>query len=283
MAMVSRLKEWKTSPVASPADARWARVLVGEHATGALLVVLRERLVASVPSQLGCPVGCSFCVSSGSRLVRSLTYPEMAECFEAALDLASPEERARPVELSFTGEGEPLLNWRACRELLRDLAEERRVQAVRYAFSGVGAEVLLARCESADLPVRLQCSLHCALEPVRRRLVPRSVPVADLEAALRRHASRFDAVELNVVLQDGVNDSPEALEALIAFGEPHWPILLNPLLTGTGAHIAARTRDFEEALRAAGRPVKRYETVARDIEARRIYPLMTARSERAAG
>ncbi len=278
MAMVSSMKEWKTRGVASPPLARWAEISLDEGRTGALLVVLRERLVVSVPSQWGCPVGCRFCVSAASQFVRSLSAEEMSRCFEAALALAAPEEARRPVELSFTGEGEPLLNWRACAELVRALASAQRIQAVRFAFSGVGAEGLLTHCESAGLALRLQCSLHCALDAVRERLIPRSIPVARLEAALRRHAHRFDAVELNVVLQDGVNDSPEALAALLAFGEPHWPVLLNPLLTPTGSREALAADRFERALREAGRPVKRYGAVARDIGTQRIYPLMTGRA-----
>ena len=136
---------------------------------------------------------------------------------------------------------------------------------------------MLSRLALPGLPTRLQFSLHSAREAVRARLVPRSVHLSALEAELRAQASRFTAVELNVVLQDGINDADEDLAALLAWGDTDWTILLNPLLLSNGVRESPRTGLFEQTLRAGGRRVLRYSQVAASIGRKRIYPLLRAR------
>jgi len=51
--------------------------------------------------------------------------------------------------------------------------------------------------------------------------------------------------------------------------------LLNPLLTDCGEVMAKRTDEFEDALRAAGRQVKRYRNIGAQISRSAIYPLLT--------
>jgi len=248
------------------------------YSTGALDIAVKDRRVLSIPSQLGCRVGCTFCVSRHTPLVRNLTAEEMLQMVRMCFEVEPPDGRA--VELSFTGEGEPLLNWKnatACADVV-----ERRypgvITAIRYCFSGIGAKQLLARARHSRLPVRLQMSLHAARQSVRGRLVPRSEPLDDILGALRAHEEQFAAIELNVVLKDGVNDSEEDLRALAQWGDPRWPILLNPLLADGQEVVAASTARFASELRVAGREVKVYSKVGALISRTGIYPLMSARA-----
>jgi adenine C2-methylase RlmN of 23S rRNA A2503 and tRNA A37 len=256
-----------------------AAAFSGYH-TGALDIVLQARRIISIPTQLGCRVGCTFCVSQDTPVIRNLSAAEMLEMVR--LCLTEEPADGRPLELSFTGEGEAVLNWReasaVCRALPTLCAD---FAAVRYCFSGIGADLLLEKLDGAGYPVRLQFSLHAARQAVRDQLVPRSLPLVTLLAALRAQAHRFSAIELNVVLQEGVNDSDEDLRALVAWGDPAWRILLNPHLRDGQEHEAPRTTLFRETLRAAGRPVAQYTKIAARVSRNRIYPLMSAR--RAAG
>jgi pyruvate-formate lyase-activating enzyme len=246
--------------------------------TGALDIQLEERRVLSVPTQLGCRVGCTFCVSSSTSLARNLRTEEMVAMVRGILE-DRPADR-RPIELSFTGEGEGLLNLRAARaaalEVDRTLAH---LSGVRYSFSGLGAPRLLREVPATDFPTRLQFSLHAARQSLRNRLVPNSAPLADVLPAMRAAARDFVGIELNVVLQDGVNDSDEDLRALAGWGDPAWPILLNPLLSDGRELVAQRTTRFESELHAAGRTVRRYTAVAAGISRDGIYPQLTARPQ----
>jgi hypothetical protein len=95
-------------------------------------------------------------------------------------------------------------------------------------------------------------------------------------SALERRQDQFASIELNVVLQDGVNDTEADLEALANWGSPEWPILLNPLLADGAERQAARAEYFERELLAAGRSVRRYRQIGFRISRGGIYPLLTA-------
>lgn len=266
-----------TSTPALTLQTHFRECVFAGYRTGALDILMGGRRVISVPSQLGCTVGCSFCVSKDAPLVRNLSAGEMLELVQQCLTEIPPD--GRPIELSFTGEGEPLLNWRNAAEVVRGLGRlSADFNAVRYCFSGLGAGKLLPRVITAELPVRLQFSLHAARQSVRDQLIPRSSPLDEIHVALLAQKNRFSAIELNVVLQDGVNDSEEDLAALIVWGDPSWPVLLNPVLGDGAKRIAARTDHFEIALRTAGRHVKRYSRIGARISWERIYPLMSARA-----
>lgn len=249
-------------------------VTLGGYRTGALDIRLAKRRVLSIPSQLGCPVGCTFCVSGQTPLVRNLSCDEMEHLVRAGL---GADADPRPVELSFTGEGEPLLNWKQAALLVDRLPGlDARFAGVRYSFSGLGSPQLLGRLHGGSYPLRLQFSLHSARPQLRGLLVPHSEPLSDIAMALQRFEHRFASIELNVVLQDGVNDSDTDLEALARWGARHWPILLNPLLQDGQERIGRRTQEFAEALRARGRTVHCYRHVAASISRTGVYPLLAS-------
>jgi adenine C2-methylase RlmN of 23S rRNA A2503 and tRNA A37 len=192
--------------------------------------------------------------------------------------LAAAPADGRPIELSFTGEGEAVLNWRQTREVCQRLPGiSANFNSVRYCFSGLGAAALLSKLDPGPYPMRLQFSLHAARQAVRDRLIPRSAPLDEIESAMRAAAHRFVRIELNVVLQNGVNDSPEDLAALCAWGDPAWAVVLNPLLQERDAPEATETDSFERGLIGAGRKVSRYSKIGRGIRERTIYPLLSAR------
>lgn len=251
-------------------------VVIGEYVTGALDIETGTgRRILSIPSQLGCRVGCTFCVSSKTPLIRNLTAAEMLHIIKGCLEALPPD--GRPLELSFTGEGEPLLNWKqteAVSKALDGLSPE--FSALRYCFSGIGADKLLAKIDTSGRPVRLQFSLHAARQAVRDKMVPKSLPLLSIETALFQHAERFAGVELNVVLQSGINDQEDDLHALANWGSPRWPILLNPLLSDARFEAHSNTRDFEQRLVAAGRVVRRYSQVAQSISEQKAYIKLTA-------
>jgi adenine C2-methylase RlmN of 23S rRNA A2503 and tRNA A37 len=245
------------------------------YATGVLDLEVAGRRVLSVPTQLGCTVGCTFCISRTRPLVRNLQATEMLVLVDSCLG-AVPANGA-PVEISFTGEGEPLLNWKQAESVVRELAARGAAQTARYCLSGLGAHKLLPRLNANILPTRLQVSLHAARQEVRDTLVPNSIPLALLEKTLLAEAHRFAGVELNVVLQDGVNDADDDLDALVAWGDVSWPILLNPQLTESSAKVAMRTQHFADELRRAGRTVRVYRELAQQIVRNGLYSQMSAK------
>lgn len=259
-----------------PPSVLFRPLALDSQTTGALDIRAAGRRILSVPTQLGCRVGCTFCISSNTPVVRNLRAAEMLELVRCCLAAEAPD--GCPLELSFTGEGEALMNHRetarVC-EALPSLTPD--FSSVRYCFSGMGASRLLGSLTAEPFVPRLQFSLHAARQSVRDTLVPRSEPLARILNALMQHESRFSAIELNVVLQDGVNDTDEDLETLVSWGAAHWPILLNPLLQTGKEKVGARVGYFAEALRARGRQVRIYQDIGAQISRNGLYPVLTAR------
>lgn len=236
------------------------------------------RRILSIPSQLGCPVGCRFCISGTSPKVRNLRAEEMTELVHRCLS-ETPAVAGAPLELSFTGEGEAALNHAQVNALVRTAHQQCwGITSVRYSFSGFAACRLLDKLDMDTFPTRLQFSLHAARQAVRDQLVPRSDSLGAIEALLHRLSAKVTGVDLNVVLQAGVNDGPQDLAALISWGAPDWRIVFNPLLGMVQETVASQTANFEAACLKGGRAVARYERIGREISRSGTYPLLRFRA-----
>lgn len=137
-------------------------------------------------------------------LVRNLRSDEIVGQVEIAQ--ANVEHRPLPLEVSFMGMGEPLLN----------TAEV--INAIR-TFQDVGYDTTLSttvvpgglqKLKSASIDVRLQVSLHAPTDELRAVLLPKasSLPLTDLVADVYQYTrtSRYSPI-FNYVLLEGINDS----------------------------------------------------------------------------
>lgn len=171
----------------------------------------RPRWSVCVSSQVGCALDCAFCETGRLGFTRDLEPWEMVE----QVLTVRRESRERPVTgVVFQGQGEPFLNYgRVIRaaEILRDPCGAR-IRGERITISTVGILPAIERYTDEGHPYRLILSLTSAFDEKRRRLVPvgRRYAVADLAAAMRRHAARRGGpVNLAWVLMSGINTGPE--------------------------------------------------------------------------
>jgi 23S rRNA (adenine2503-C2)-methyltransferase len=176
----------------------------------------RPRFSVCVSSQAGCALACAFCETGRAGLERDL---EAWEIVEQVLTVRreSPE---RPVTgVVFQGQGEPFQNYdnvlRAA-AVLRDPCGAR-IRGDRITISTVGVLPMIERFSDEGHPYRLLLSLTSAFQEKRAALVPtaRRYAVADLAAAMRRHAARRGGpVNLAWVLMAGVNTGEEEAREL---------------------------------------------------------------------
>jgi 23S rRNA (adenine2503-C2)-methyltransferase len=233
-----------------------------------LSIKTSNRAIISVPTQIGCPVGCTFCVSSQSKFQRNLTADEIVK-------LVTANVGSHPITLAFTGEGDVTLNMSAVTEAVDRLkAMNLAIERLRFSVSGIAAHKL-SQIPHNQFPTELQFSLHSAVNDKRLSLVPNSVPLDVVERELRMVARRFTVIRLNYVLMSGVNDSEADIEALGAWGDEDWVILLNPLLTESGAVHHPATEQIAKRLRQAGRRVEVFKTVGKELCETNIYPSLT--------
>lgn len=238
-------------------------------------VDLPGKSIVCISTQVGCPVGCTFCAAGVSgRFVRNLNLDELEEQVRIAASYCLP---GKPVLVSLMGEGEPLDNVSNCLDLLFKASSLLPSYEVRTALStslssSRACGLLVTRIAAADfdLPFKLQVSLHGATDRVRRRFIPKSPALTVVMSAVDLYVkTSLRPVEFNYVLVAGENDSPEDAENL-AFLMRHRAGLVKlnrfnswPGVSFTGSD--AKVKETFAAIRSRGLEVEEYETNGSDI------------------
>jgi 23S rRNA (adenine2503-C2)-methyltransferase len=225
------------------------------EAIESVLIPEGKRRTLCISSQVGCALGCVFCATGRMGWRRQLTPGEIAAQVREVMLL---DPVTRPTNVVFMGMGEPLLNWEAVDIALTILNDPQGcgIGARHITLSTVGILPNLALFAKRPEQFRLALSLHAPTPAARRALMPieTKYPLPDVLKALRQFSRR---VTLEYVLIGGVNDSPEAADALAAIARPlaaHVNLL--PLHPGGGADLTPSPRAqmlaFERRLRGHG-------------------------------
>lgn len=171
-----------------------------------------------VSTQVGCAMGCAFCLTGQMGLVRHLSAGEIAgqvRVLASALDMLQT-----PFNVVLMGMGEPLHNYDDTMKALRMLASEHGlgINPKRVTLSTVGLVPMLDRLASEPVMPNLAISLHATSEEQRAALVPstRKYSLEDvLDACQRFPVSKRGRITFEYVLLAGVNDSPEDARRLV--------------------------------------------------------------------
>ncbi len=163
-----------------------------------------------VSTQVGCAMGCAFCLTAKMGFVRHLGAGEIVGQFLAARGLLAEGERFHNVV--FMGMGEPLDNFAATVRAVRILTHPRAngVVARRLTVSTVGVASRLRDFVEAVPDAGLAVSLHAADEQTRGALVPvnRKWSLETLLAECRALPLRARRrITFEYVMLGGVNDS----------------------------------------------------------------------------
>jgi 23S rRNA (adenine2503-C2)-methyltransferase len=207
-----------------------------------------------VSTQVGCAMGCAFCLTATMGLVRNLTPGEIVgqvRVLAGALGL-----RDSRFNIVFMGMGEPLHNYDATMAAVRILADDHgfAVHPRRITVSTVGLVPAIERLAAEDVMPRLAVSLHAPTDEQRAALVPvnRKYPIAEIIEACRRFPpARRGRITFEYVLLAGVNDSPADARKLAALLQDlHVKVNVIPLNPAAGIPFE---RPSDERIDAFGR------------------------------
>ena len=184
-------------------------------------VLIRERdhLTLCLSSQVGCALGCRFCLTGTLGFTRNLTSGEILGQVLGARRLIRPGEKL--TNLVFMGMGEPLLNPEAVSSSLAVLNDPDFLALGKKRISLSTAGVVPGlRALSAGPEIGLTVSLAAPEDELRGRLMPinRQYPLAELKKALAAWPlTRGRRLTIAYVLLKGVNDEPEMAARLSRF------------------------------------------------------------------
>ena len=168
-----------------------------------------------VSTQVGCAVGCTFCMTGQGGLLRQLGSAEIVAQVVLARTL-------RPVnKVVFMGMGEPAHNLQAVMDAIQLLGTAGGVAHKQLVLSTVGDPRLfdqLMALGPGDVKPALALSLHTTKPALREQLLPRAprMAPAELVAAAERYA-RYSAypVQYQWTLMAGVNDGDDEVEGIV--------------------------------------------------------------------
>ena len=188
-----------------------ARLLVGLADGQTVESVLLPRDGLCVSTQVGCAVGCAFCMTGQGGLLRQLGSAEIV----AQLVLG---RRLRPVKkVVFMGMGEPAHNLDNVLEAIELMGSVGGIAHKNLVFSTVGDRRVFTRLLAAPIQPALALSLHTTDAALRRRLLPKA---PDLEPAelveLGEHYARSTGypIQYQWTLLEGVNDSDAEVDRI---------------------------------------------------------------------
>jgi len=133
----------------------------------------QERYTVCISSQVGCKVGCAFCLTAKGGFMRNLTAGEIVEqvrLIKKDNDIASN----RRVNLVYMGMGEPLDNLKEVVKSVKIFSEEEgmAIATHRQTISTSGLSSKIVRLGKEELGVNLAISLHAVDDELRETLMP---------------------------------------------------------------------------------------------------------------
>ncbi|MFP6860694.1 RNA methyltransferase [Pseudomonas sp.] len=195
-----------------PATDGSARLLVELADKQMVESVLLPRDGLCVSSQVGCAVGCVFCMTGKSGLLRQLSTAEIV----AQVALA---RRFRAVKkVVFMGMGEPAHNLDNVLEAINLLGTEGGIGQRNLVFSTVGDPRVFERLPQQQIKPALALSLHSTDAELRQELLPRA-PRIDPEELVElgeTYARQIDyPIQYQWTLLKGINDSQEEMDGIL--------------------------------------------------------------------
>lgn len=174
--------------------------------------VLLPRDGLCVSSQVGCAVGCTFCMTGKSGLLRQVGSAEIV----AQVALARRRRTVRKVV--FMGMGEPAHNLDNVLEAIELLGTEGGIGHKNLVFSTVGDPRVFERLPQQRVKPALALSLHTTDAELRARLLPRAPRIAPeelIEQGERYARTVGYPIQYQWTLLKGINDSQAEMDGII--------------------------------------------------------------------
>ncbi len=133
----------------------------------------KERYTVCISSQVGCKVGCAFCLTAKGGFMRNLTAGEIVEQLRM-IKRDNKIDANRRVNIVYMGMGEPLDNLDAVVKSVKIFSdpEGMAIATHRQTISTSGLSSKIEKLGKMELGVNLAISLHAVDDELRERLMP---------------------------------------------------------------------------------------------------------------
>ncbi len=251
-----------------PGEDGSARLLVGLRDGQTVESVLLPREGVCVSSQVGCAVGCRFCMTGKDGLLRQVTSAEIV----AQVALARRERAVRKVV--FMGMGEPSHNLDAVMEAIELLGTAGNIGHKNLVFSTVGDPRVFERLVAGPVKPALALSLHTTKPELRRELLPRAprlTPREIVDAGERYARATGYPIQYQWTLLEGINDGEDELDGIVELLKGRYGVL-NMIPYNSVPELPYQRPDWDKArdiarrLHARGVLTKLRDSAGQDVD-----------------
>ena len=230
------------------------------------------KYIVCVSSQVGCALGCAFCMTGKLGFSRNLETWEIVDQV-----LAVRRDADKPVRgVVFMGMGEPLLNYRSAMRAARIMSHPAglSIAARGITFSTAGWVPGIRQYRVDEQPYRLTFSVTSAIAEKRAMLLPveKTWPLPSLVEEIRQYAAhRKERAMLAYVMISGFNVGRDDAEALreVFDGIPLKLDLID-VTDPTGVHLPPTAEElaaFRNHLQVLKAPIARRYSGGKEIGA----------------
>ena len=177
------------------------------------------RYTICVSSQVGCKMGCSFCLTAKGGFIRNLSAGEIVgQIIWIKRENNIPYERR--VNIVYMGMGEPLDNLDNVSKAINILKDNDglAIGARRQTISTSGLATQIKKLGEMDLGVLLAISLHAVTDELREKLMPvnKAYNIASVMDAVRQFPIDMrKRVMFEYLIMDKINDNLSDAKALV--------------------------------------------------------------------
>ena len=232
-----------------PGEDGSARLLVGLGDGQTVESVLLPRDGLCVSSQVGCAVGCVFCMTGRDGLIRQIGSAEIV----AQVVLARQQRAVKKVV--FMGMGEPAHNLDNVLEAIDLLGMYGNIGHKNLVFSTVGDPRVFERLPECRVKPALALSLHTTDAGLRAELLPRAPrfdPAELVECGEHYARTTGYPIQYQWTLIEGVNDSEAEIDGIVHLLSGKYAIM-NMIPYNTNEGMAFKRPSWDKAAEIARR------------------------------
>lgn len=168
----------------------------------------RANLTACISTQVGCPMGCTFCATAKLGFKRNLDVDEIIQ----QIFLIQADTGLKVTNIVYMGQGEPLLNFDNLLESIKIFREQFQIGARRITVSTCGIIPQINKLADLNFQSTLAISLHAGNQKTREEIMPvaKKYGYDELITCLKKYTEKTGRrVTVEYVLMKDVNDSIE--------------------------------------------------------------------------
>ena len=218
--------------VSSDGSIKYLFKLHDGHTVEAVLLLMRDtqynedgsikhlpKYTVCVSSQVGCKVGCAFCLTAKGGFIRDLSAGEIVEQI-LQIYRDNDIDSNRRINIVYMGMGEPLDNLDNLAKAIKIFSnpDGLAISPQRQTVSTSGLSAKIDRLAKMDLGVNLAISLHAVDDELRQRLMPinKAYNIASIMEAVRNFPINLrKKVMFEYLIIKDVNDDLASAKKLV--------------------------------------------------------------------